>query len=128
VGQQGQPTQQVYTNEMGEYKTYVVSTLDCQATYHRSGNTLQEPKPPMITGAREEKYKKQKLPDTHPEIQNSFEAKQNNPSFPEKLNQTKPPTQPSFDIIEELKNMYVKIQLMRTIKDISIHNKVIKDL
>ena len=35
---------------------------------------------------------------------------------------------PKYDILNELKNSYVKIPLLHTIKDIPIYSKVIKEL
>ena len=35
---------------------------------------------------------------------------------------------PKYDIIKELKNIFVKIPLLQAIKDIPIYNKVIKEL
>jgi len=73
----------------------------------------------------EEADKHKQLPDAHPGIHHSYEAMQNNPPFPKRI-QNKPPTQPKFDIIEELKNLYVKIPLMQATKDVPIYEKIIK--
>jgi len=40
----------------------------------------------------------------------------------------KPTTQPEFDILNELKNICVKILLLQSIKDIPIYSKVVKEL
>jgi hypothetical protein len=40
----------------------------------------------------------------------------------------KPTTRPEFDILNELKNICVKIPLLQSIKDIPIYSKVVKEL
>ena len=51
------------------------------------------------------------------------------PPYPERLIQQKIPISlHEFDILDELKNTYVKIPLLRAIKDILIYAKTIKEL
>ena len=51
------------------------------------------------------------------------------PPFPERLIGKKNSISlPEFDILDELKNYYVKIPLLQAIKDIPIYEKTIKDL
>ena len=51
------------------------------------------------------------------------------PPFQERLIREKLPTSlPEFDVLDELKHVYVKIPLLQSIKDISICTKVIKEL
>eukprot|EP00253_Pinus_taeda_P030943 PITA_30943 len=51
------------------------------------------------------------------------------PPFPNRLVQTKLPMSiPQFDVLDELKNVYIKILLLQAIKDISIYTKAIKEL
>jgi hypothetical protein len=47
--------------------------------------------------------------------------------YPNRLIIEKPTTRPKFDILNELKNICVKITLLQDIKDIPIHNKVVKE-
>ena len=51
------------------------------------------------------------------------------PPFPNRLVQTKLPMSiPQFDVLDELKNVYIKIPLLQAIKDIPIYTKAIKEL
>jgi len=51
------------------------------------------------------------------------------PPFPDRLVQTKLPMSiPQFDVLDELKNVYIKIPLLQAIKDIPIYTKAIKEL
>ena len=50
------------------------------------------------------------------------------PPFPEWLAIEKPIIHPEYNILNELKNVCVKIHLLQYIKDIPIYRKVIKEL
>ena len=51
------------------------------------------------------------------------------PPFPDRLVQIKPPLSiPQFDVLDELKNVYIKIPLLQAIKDIPIYTKAIKEM
>eukprot|EP00253_Pinus_taeda_P029985 PITA_29985 len=51
------------------------------------------------------------------------------PPFLDRLVQTKLPMSiPQFDVLDELKNFYIKIPLLQAIKDIPIYTKAIKEL
>jgi hypothetical protein len=50
------------------------------------------------------------------------------PPFPERLMIAKPVVYPNFDIVGELKNLYVKIPLLQALQDILIYAKKIKEL
>ena len=50
------------------------------------------------------------------------------PPFLERLVIEKPVFHSEYDILNELKNICVKISLLQAIKDIPIYNKVIKEL
>jgi hypothetical protein len=50
------------------------------------------------------------------------------PPYPDILVIEKPTTRPKFDILNELKNICVKILLLKVIKDIQIYSKVVKEL
>ena len=51
------------------------------------------------------------------------------PPFPDRLVQAKlPMCIPQFDVLDELKNVYIKIPLLQAIKDITIYTKAIKEL
>ena len=48
------------------------------------------------------------------------------PPFPERLVVEKPVVHPEYNILNELKNICIKIPLLQVIKDIPIYSKVIK--
>ena len=50
------------------------------------------------------------------------------PPFPEILIIEKPVVHPEYNILNELKNICIKIPLLQDIKDIPIYSKVIKEL
>ena len=50
------------------------------------------------------------------------------PPYPEWLAIAKTEPQPEFDLIGELKNLYVKIPLLQAIQDIPIYAKAIRDV
>ena len=68
------------------------------------------------------KYQEPKLPKN--ELSQSTKA----PPYPDRLVIEKPTTQPEFDILNELKNICVKIPLFQAIKYIPIYSKVVKEL
>jgi hypothetical protein len=50
------------------------------------------------------------------------------PPFPERLMIEKPVVYPNFDIVGELKNLYIKIPLLQALQNIPIYAKMIKEL
>jgi hypothetical protein len=50
------------------------------------------------------------------------------PPFPEILMIEKPVVYPNFNIVGELKNLYVNIPLLQVLQDIPIYEKTIKEL
>jgi hypothetical protein len=50
------------------------------------------------------------------------------PPYPDRLIIEKPTSRTEFDILNELKNIYVKIIFLQAIKDIPIYSKVVKEL
>jgi hypothetical protein len=50
------------------------------------------------------------------------------PSFPKIFMIEKPTIYPNFDIVGELKNLYIKIPLLQALQDIPIYAKMIKEL
>ena len=63
---------------------------------------------------------------THPQQEPIQE--QRIPPFSERLAIEKPVVRLDYDIMNELKNICVKIPLLQDIKDIPIYNKVLKEL
>jgi len=56
------------------------------------------------------------------------QATTSSPPFPERLIIYRPIQYPNFDILGELKNLYIKIPLLEAIQDIPIYAKTIKEL
>lgn len=113
-------------------------TLPLQYIELRSGWTLHKEPSPTQTQLQQEKQKEdeenqQRSKQIEP-IQNDLEQNQQiktfqPPPFPEILHQPRPPTPlPKFDVLDELRNVYIKIPLLQAIKDISIYTKEIKEL
>jgi hypothetical protein len=52
------------------------------------------------------------------------------PPFPERLMIAKPTVYPKFDLVRELKNLYIKIPLLQSLQDIPIpiYEKTIKEI
>jgi len=50
------------------------------------------------------------------------------PSFPERLMIEKPTVYPDFNIVGELRNLYIKILVLEALQDIPIYAKTIKEL
>jgi hypothetical protein len=49
-----------------------------------------------------------------------------NPPYPERLSLTKVVPQPDFDLLGELKNLYVKIPLLKALREVPIYAKTIR--
>ena len=65
---------------------------------------------------------------THPPPQQESTRIEKTAPFLERLAIAKPVTYPEYDVVNELKNICIKIPLLQAIKDIPIYSKVIKDL
>eukprot|EP00253_Pinus_taeda_P027327 PITA_27327 len=82
---------------------------------------------------KEEEENQQRSKQTEP-IQNNLEQNQQiktfqPPPFLERLHQPRPSTPlPQFDVLDELRNVYIKIPLLQATKDIPIYTKAIKEL
>jgi hypothetical protein len=125
---------------MQAFPTYVASPVPLQEIKIRLGKVLDRQRPSVVIREEEEEEETPKKPmdDTRWEyviIPKDQEPKflQNDPSqimkappYPARLVMKKPTTQPEFDILNELKNIYVKIPLLQAIKDIPIYSKVVK--
>jgi hypothetical protein len=97
----------------------------------RSGRILQK-EPLAVTEQKENKENEDKTLNQNKqadEIQNKQMQTVHPPPFPDRLTQAKLPMPlPQFDVLDELKNVYIKIPLLQAIKDIPIYTKAIKEL
>ncbi|XP_057853197.2 uncharacterized protein LOC131063406 [Cryptomeria japonica] len=106
------PSQPMYNNEVVGYPTYPVNTVELEGVELRSRKALQGP---TIIEINEE-----------PEVKSEKE-----PLFPDQLlskHVQKEPTQTEFDLINELRNVNIKIPLLQVIKDILVYNKTVQEL
>jgi hypothetical protein len=124
---------------MQAFPTYVITHVPLQEIQLRSGKVLDRQRPSVvIQEEEEEETTKQPMDDNRWKdviIPKEQEPKlpQNEPSqitkappYPDILVIEKPTTRPEFDILNELKNICVKIPLLQSIKDIPIYSKVVK--
>lgn len=99
----------------------------------RSSRTLhtKNSPPPVSTKESSNKTNENEFP-THSKQDDLEQGKQirivQSPPYPEWLLQPKLTTPlPQFDVLDELRNVYVKIPLLQAIKDIPIYTKAIKE-
>eukprot|EP00253_Pinus_taeda_P010783 PITA_10783 len=116
-----------YTVEEATYfPTY--SILPLHDVHLRSGKVLKKDSPPII----EDPIEQGESPETSPsetQIQKGKTIITQTPPYPERLvEQQKEMTLPKFGILDELKNDYVKIPLLKAIKEIPVYAKTIKEL
>ena len=108
------------------FPTYSILPLD--DVHLRSGKVLNKDSPiieePVEQGESSE--------TTQTKVQNQKGANiTKTPPYPERLVEQQNQNQitlPEFDILDELKNAYVKIPLLKAIKEIPIYEKTIKEL
>jgi hypothetical protein len=97
----------------------------------RSGKILQK-ETPAVSEKKENKENEDKTLNQNKqadEIQNKQMQTMHPPPFPDRLTQAKLPMPlPQFDVLDELKNVYIKIPLLQAIKDIPIYTKAVKEL
>ena len=134
------PTQAVNSIELQTLPSYVISTVPVHEIQLRSGRVVND-KPKSSVIIREENAEEdpdevmndaisQDVPKilvhTHPQQEPTQERRI--PPFQERFAIEKPVIHPKYDILNELKNVCVKIPLLQAIKDIPIYSKVIKEL
>jgi hypothetical protein len=136
------PPQPLNNVEMHAFLTYVITHVPLQEMQLRSRKVLDRKRPSVVIQEEEEEEEttKQSTDNTRWEaviILKNQESKlpQNEPSqitkvppYLDRLVIEKPTTQLEFDILNELKNICVKIPLLQAIKDILIYSKVVKEL
>ena len=104
------------------------SILPIQDIHLRSRNILQKYSSSIIEEKIEEGEKSEKS-NPRNQIQKSKTIMTQTPPFLERLvDQKTSISLPKFDIMDELKNSYVKIPFLQAIKDIPIYTKTIKEL
>ncbi|XP_057820992.2 uncharacterized protein LOC131033736 [Cryptomeria japonica] len=103
------PSQLVYTNEVVGYPTYPINAVELEGIQLRSRKALQGPTIIEINEELEEE------PEKEPPFPNQFLSK----PVQKEIIQTE------FDLINELRNVNMKIPLLQAIKDIPVYNKTV---
>jgi hypothetical protein len=124
---------------MQAFPTYVITTIPLQEIQLKSGKVLDRERPSIvIQEEEEEETTKQPIDDTRWEdviiLKNQEPKIPRNeplqitkvPPYPDRLVIKKPTTRLEFDILNELKNICVKIPLLQAIKYIRIYSKLVK--
>eukprot|EP00253_Pinus_taeda_P021145 PITA_21145 len=116
-----------YTVEEAAYfPTY--SILPLNDVHLRSGKVLKKDSPPIVEEPTEQ-GESPKASQTEIQVQKGKTITTQTPPYAERLvQQPKEITLPQFDTLDELKNAYVKIPLLKAIKEIPIYAKTIKEL
>jgi hypothetical protein len=130
------PTQLIQIMENGEGET---NSVGCNELRLRSGRIIS-PEENNVSQEQENEKQPAITPSTvviTEEIEqggNTVESQDPDkdatpsPPFPERLMIEKPTVYPNFDIVGELKNLYIKIPLLQALQDIPIYAKTIKEL
>jgi hypothetical protein len=130
------PTQLIQIMESGEGE---INSAGCNELWLRLGHIIS----PEQNGIPQEQGNEKQLAITPStvviieeieqggntvESQDSDKDEIPSPPFPERLMIAKPTVYPEFDIVGELKNLYIKIPLLQSLQDIPIYAKTIKEL
>ena len=93
--------------------TFSLLPAQCNDIHLRSGRIV-EPIIADVTSSDKEETKEHDVPE---EVQSSSNnaAKTKKPPFPERLALTKMPEPPTFNLLGELQNLYVKIPLLQAL-------------
>ncbi|XP_057841299.2 uncharacterized protein LOC131050994 [Cryptomeria japonica] len=118
--------QQVYATDPNQYPAYVVSISDIHL---KSGTTLPTSSPLVITEMPNEGHIHQSVITSPVPSRPEQQESSNTPPFPQRLEEepTKQKEELMFDIVDRLKNVFVKIPLFQAIKDVPISGKAIKE-
>ena len=106
-------------------------TLPLQNVNLRSGRVLHKESPTTDKQEENEENENETPIQRKPtdDIKNKQMQPLHPPPFPDRLVQAKLPMSiPQFGVLDELKNVYIKIPLLQAIKDIPIYTKAIKEL
>jgi hypothetical protein len=98
----------------------------CNDIHLRSGRIV-EPTIVDVTSFDKEETKEHDAPE---EVQSSANnaAETTKPPFPERLALTKMPEPPTFNLLGELQNLYVKILLLQALRDVPIYARTMRDI
>eukprot|EP00253_Pinus_taeda_P009463 PITA_09463 len=108
------------------FPTY--SILPMNDVHLKSSKVLKKDSPPIVEEPTEQ-GESSETTQTEIQVQKGKSITTQTPPYPERLvEQPKEITLPEFDILDELKNAYVKIPLLKSIKEIPIYAKTIKEL
>ena len=140
------PPLPLHNADFQNFPAYAITPIPIQEIQLRSGRTFQtnqpiKRKPPTVVIQEEEEdtpndsSTEVPLPDviiSKNKDNNSHQDQQTQvpraPPFLERLLIEKPVVQPEFDIINELKNVCVRIPLLQAIMDVPIYAKTIREL
>jgi hypothetical protein len=140
------PPLPLHSVDFQNYPAYTINPISIQEIQLRSGKTLNKTQPvtrttpKVIIQEHEEEpvddlsngaslkdviIPKNKVSESQRNIQTQVPQ---TPPFPERLLIEKPIVQSEFDIMNELRNVCVKIPLLQAIRDVPIYAKTIKEL
>jgi len=110
----------------------VIASLDLNDIQLRSGKVIQK-NSPIIEEQIEEETLDPLINKENQQTSTSIDQTQQNqqtqtPPFPKRLNLHKQILQPEFDLLDELKNVCIKIPLLQAIKDIPIYAKIVREV
>jgi len=112
--------------EAAYFPTY--SILPINDVHLRSGEVLKKDSPPIIEEPNEQ-GEQPKTSESEKQIQKGKTIITQTPPYPKRLvEQQIEMNLPEFDILDELKNDYVKIPLLKAIEEIPIYAKTINEL
>ena len=137
------PNQSLNSIELQTLPMYLILTIPVHEIELRSGRVVNDkPKSSVIIQEpnEEEEDSNEPMDDViledvnipkvplHTQPPQETIQEQRVPPFPERLVIEKPVVHPEYNILNELKNICIKIPLLQAIKDIQIYSKVIKKL
>jgi hypothetical protein len=140
------PSQPLNNVDFQNFPAYTIAPIPIQEIQLRSGKVLNKTPPirrtsPTVIIQEEEEETPDELPNEEtledviiPKSQSSNPQQTiqtqipRTPPFPERLIIEKPIVRPEFDIMNELRNVCVKIPLLQAIRDVPIYVKTIREL
>jgi hypothetical protein len=100
----------------------------CNDIHLRSGKIVE----PIIDDVTSSDFDKEEIKKHNllEEVQPSSNtiAKTTEPPFPEHLALTKTPKPPAFNLLGELQNLYIKITLLQSLRDVPIYARIMRDI